>query len=116
MKEKNITLALALLTTTALHAAEPGATAEASGEDLETVTVVGTRLSRTAGSAHVLRSKETQVHKGRTVRVLIRPPVDVQSYTRTRTDELVATVRATIVQALEESAAEPLSKPRETRP
>jgi len=68
------------------------------------------------GTLHVLRSKETQVHKGRTVRVLIRPPVDVQSYTRTRTDELVATVRATIVQALEESAAEPLSKPRETRP
>ena len=45
MKEKNIALALALLTTTALHAAEPGATAEASGEDLETVTVVGTRAA-----------------------------------------------------------------------
>lgn len=62
------------------------------------------------GTLRVLRSQDTQVHKGQTVRVLIRPPVDVLSYGRARADELVAAVRATIVEALQESAAEPLAK------
>lgn len=63
------------------------------------------------GTLHVLRAKENQVHKGQTVRVLIRPPVDVRSYGRARTDELVAAVRASIVQGLQESSADPLPNP-----
>jgi 1-acyl-sn-glycerol-3-phosphate acyltransferase len=62
------------------------------------------------GTLHVLRAKDTQVHKGQTVRVLIRPPVDVRSYGRAGTAELVAAVRSSIIGALEESAAEPLPK------
>jgi 1-acyl-sn-glycerol-3-phosphate acyltransferase len=58
------------------------------------------------GTLRVLRAKETQVHKGQTVRVVIRPPVEVSSYGRARTDELVAAVRVSIVQGLKESTAQ----------
>jgi len=46
MKEKNIAMALTLLMSSALYAAEPGASTDpAGGEDLATVTVVGTRAA-----------------------------------------------------------------------
>jgi len=46
MKEKNIAMALTLLMSSALYAAEPGASTDpAGGEDLAIVTVVGTRAA-----------------------------------------------------------------------
>src|SRR6185436_15497721 len=48
------------------------------------------------GTLRVLRAKGTEVHKDQTVRVVIRPPVDVASYGRARTGDLVAAVRVSI--------------------
>ena len=60
------------------------------------------------GTLRVLRAKGTEVHKDQTVRVVIRPPVDVASYGRARTGDLVAAVRESILQGLRESATQPL--------
>jgi 1-acyl-sn-glycerol-3-phosphate acyltransferase len=61
------------------------------------------------GTLRVLRAKTTEVHKGQTVRVVVRPPLDVASYGRSRTGDLVAAVRESILHGLHESAADPIS-------
>lgn len=57
------------------------------------------------GTLRVLRAQDTVVHKDQTVRVVVRPPIDVGSFGRPRTDELVATVRASIEAGLAEARA-----------
>ena len=60
------------------------------------------------GTLRVLRAKDTEVHRDQRVRVVIGPPVDAASYGRSRTAELLAAVRESILSGLNESAAEPL--------
>jgi 1-acyl-sn-glycerol-3-phosphate acyltransferase len=48
------------------------------------------------GTLRVLRAKDTVVHKGQTVSVVIRPPLDVEGLARSKTDVLVAAVRESI--------------------
>jgi 1-acyl-sn-glycerol-3-phosphate acyltransferase len=57
------------------------------------------------GSLKVHKSGELVVHKGQTVRVVIGPAVDAPSFGRDRTDELMATVRSSILSGLERAAA-----------
>lgn len=58
------------------------------------------------GSLDVHRSGETVVHKGRTVRVAIRPPVDAPRFTRDQTDALIQSVRTSILSGLDNVRAE----------
>ena len=55
------------------------------------------------GTLRVLRAKETVVHKGQTVRVVVRPPIDVAEFGRARTDQLVSAVRTSIEAGLTEA-------------
>jgi 1-acyl-sn-glycerol-3-phosphate acyltransferase len=48
------------------------------------------------GTIDVLRSGDTVVHKGRTVRVKIHPPIDVSEFTRPRMRDLMDIVRTRI--------------------
>jgi 1-acyl-sn-glycerol-3-phosphate acyltransferase len=48
------------------------------------------------GTIDVLRSGDTVVHKGRTVRVKIHPPIDVREFTRQRMRQLMDQVRSSI--------------------
>lgn len=57
------------------------------------------------GSLRVHRSGDGRVHKGQTVSVVIQPPVDVQSFTRERTDALIELVRSSILNGIEQARA-----------
>lgn len=57
------------------------------------------------GTLEIHRSGERRVHKDRTVRVNIRPPIDAPAYGRSRTDELVAATREAILAGLTSAPA-----------
>ncbi len=57
------------------------------------------------GSLGIHRAGERCVHKHQTVSVTVRPPIDAAAFGRPRTDELIATVRATIVEGLQQLRA-----------
>lgn len=52
------------------------------------------------GTRHVLRAHDWHVHSGRSVRVVISPPIDANAYGKARKSELMAVVREAIAQHL----------------
>jgi 1-acyl-sn-glycerol-3-phosphate acyltransferase len=52
------------------------------------------------GTLRIHRAGDTTVHKGQTVSVTVRPPIDAPAYGRARTDELVAATREAILAGL----------------
>jgi 1-acyl-sn-glycerol-3-phosphate acyltransferase len=63
------------------------------------------------GTIGVLRSGDTRVHRGQTVKVVIHPPIETKEYTRARLQELIGQVRESILSGFEDPQAHDLALP-----